>query len=531
MRWPHLWLEDVAVKLSVKLPLAFIAALLCLLAAALFGIYQLHRSLSTYQTEVQAHHDRERDAGRLLSDFKVQVQEWKNVLLRGKDPKQLQRYWSAFEEKERQIQQQAAQLQAALGQDASSALVGRFREAHATMGTAYRKGLDAFRTAGHDPAVGDAAVQGMDREPARLLDEAGARIGEASAQIAAVSAAQAQRAETISLAAMLVVCTLAIAGSIVFSRSVVRPLERAVNVSRAVAAGDLTAAEQVLGRDEIAQLLNAMHAMQGSLSTVVSNVRRNAEGVASASAEIALGNNDLSARTEQQASALEQTAASMEQLNATVRQNADNARQANALAVQASRVAAEGGASVARVVATMRTINESSGRISDIIGTIDGIAFQTNILALNAAVEAARAGEQGRGFAVVASEVRSLAQRSADAAREIRGLIATSVSRVEQGSVLVDQAGSTMQEVVASIQRVTDIMGEISAASSEQSSGVAQVGEAVIQMDQTTQQNAALVEESAAAADSLRTQAQELVRAVAVFRLIGGAVPQLVHQG
>ncbi len=516
-------------KLSVKLPLAFVAALLSLLCAALFGLHQLNRSLDTYQTTVQAYNDHERAIGNMLNDFKVQVQEWKNVLLRGKDAKQLDRYWAAFETKEREIDQQARTLQAALGKDGAGDLVSQFRQAHGTMGTAYRKGLDAFKAADFDPAIGDRAVQGMDREPARLLDEAGNKIGDASKGVAAEAASAGRQAIAISLTTMLAVCALGVVGSILFSRSVIRPLDRAVEVSRAVASGDLTAAALVLGKDEIADLLNAMHAMQSSLSSVVSNVRQNAEGVASASAQIAHGNNDLSARTERQASALEETAASMEELSATVRQNADSARAANQLAEQASKVAIEGGDVVGKVVDTMRGINEASKKIADIIGVIDGIAFQTNILALNAAVEAARAGEQGRGFAVVASEVRSLAQRSADAAKEIKSLIGTSVQRVDQGSLLVDQAGTTMQEVVASIRRVADIMGEISAANHEQSTGVAQVGEAVMQMDQATQQNAALVEQSAAAADSLKSQAQELVNAVAIFRLSGAPLRRLGH--
>ncbi|KAB2894866.1 MAG: HAMP domain-containing protein, partial [Burkholderiaceae bacterium] len=335
------------------------------------------------------------------------------------------------------------------------------------------------------------------------------------------------------LAVMVAVCALGIGGALLFSRSVIRPLDEAVQVSRAVADGDLTVARQSTGRDEIAQLLNALHDMQASLSRVVRHVRHNADSVATASAEIAQGNNDLSARTEEQASALEETAASMEELSSTVRQNADNAHQANQLAVSASSVATQGGDVVAQVVSTMRGINDSSHRIADIIGVIDGIAFQTNILALNAAVEAARAGEQGRGFAVVAGEVRSLAQRSAEAAKEIRTLIHASVERVQQGTKLVDRAGETMTEVVTAIRRVTDIMGEISAASGEQSAGVAQVGEAIAQMDQATQQNAALVEESAAAADSLKAQAQQLVQAVAVFRLRSGSAdsPRPLAQG
>ena len=294
---------------------------------------------------------------------------------------------------------------------------------------------------------------------------------------------------------------------------------QAQQVAELVRDGNLMQSVQDSRQDEFSPLISALGDMQNSLKRVVSGVRRNAESVASASAQIASGNNDLSARTEQQASALEETAASMEELGSTVRQNADNARTANQLAMNASTVAAQGGEVVAEVVETMKGINASSNKIADIISVIDGIAFQTNILALNAAVEAARAGEQGRGFAVVAGEVRSLAQRSAEAAKEIKSLITASVERVEQGSALVDKAGATMTEVVTAIRRVTDIMGEISAASSEQSAGVGQVGEAVTQMDQATQQNAALVEEMAAAAASLNTQAGELVEAVAVFKL------------
>jgi methyl-accepting chemotaxis protein len=306
------------------------------------------------------------------------------------------------------------------------------------------------------------------------------------------------------------------------ARGTTAGLRSAQRSAQAIADGDLTLAVPQTGRDEVGQLLQALRGMQANLSQIVAGVRGNAESVATASAQIAQGNNDLSGRTEEQASALQQTAASMEQLGSTVTHNADNARQADQLARSASDVAVQGGEVVGRVVDTMKGINDSSKKIADIIGVIDGIAFQTNILALNAAVEAARAGEQGRGFAVVASEVRSLAQRSANAAKEIKDLIGASVERVAQGTALVDQAGATMSEVVAAIRRVTDIVGEISSASREQSSGVQQIGEAVTQMDQTTQQNAALVEESAAAAESLKTQAQALVQAVAVFRLARG---------
>ena len=299
-------------------------------------------------------------------------------------------------------------------------------------------------------------------------------------------------------------------------------------VARAVTEGNLSL-NISLRPGDTSSVMAAMEEMCERLSGVVRGVRLNAESVATASAEIAQGNHDLSSRTEQQAAALEQASAAMEELGSTARQNADNASLANQLAATASNVAVQGGSVVSEVVQTMKDINESSKKISDIIGVIDGIAFQTNILALNAAVEAARAGEQGRGFAVVAGEVRNLAQRSAEAAKEIKGLISASVDRVGQGTQLVDQAGSTMQEIVTSIRRVTDIVGEISSASHEQNTGVGQISESVVHMDQATQQNAALVEQSAAAASSLRQQADELVHSVAVFQLkgTGGEVKRL----
>ncbi|MBT9492737.1 MAG: Tar ligand binding domain-containing protein [Paucibacter sp.] len=294
---------------------------------------------------------------------------------------------------------------------------------------------------------------------------------------------------------------------------------KADEVSKAIAEGDLSIDSPSDGSDEISHLLQQMHAMRDRLVGLIREVRSTAESVLLAATEVADGNMDLSTRTEQTASNLQQTASTTDELNATVRQNAANSVQANQLALTASEVAGRGGSVVGEVVQTMRGINESSRKISDIIGVIDSIAFQTNILALNAAVEAARAGEQGRGFAVVASEVRSLAQRSAEAAREIKSLINTSVEHVEQGTTLVDRAGNTMQEVVSSIRRVTDIVGEISVASAEQSQAIGLVGNSISQMDQATQQNAALVEQSAAAAASLRDQANQLVASVAGFKL------------
>ena len=309
---------------------------------------------------------------------------------------------------------------------------------------------------------------------------------------------------------------------------ITRPLSQAVRVARAVAASDLTSRVHVDSRDETGQLLQALQDMNASLAQVVASVRSGTDSIATASSEIDAGNQDLSSRTEEQASSLQQTAASMEQLTSTVRQNADNARQANQLAASASKTAVQGGEVVAGVVGTMGAINDSSRKIADIIGVIDGIAFQTNILALNAAVEAARAGEQGRGFAVVAGEVRALAQRSAAAAKDVKQLIGDSVAKVEEGSAQVAEAGRTMDAIVQSVQRVSDLVAEITAASQEQSQGIEQVHQAVSQMDTVTQQNAALVEEAAAATGALKAQAGQLASAVSVFRIEGGPALQPV---
>lgn len=340
----------------------------------------------------------------------------------------------------------------------------------------------------------------------------------------ALAEAGAARAAYESTARMLLIlAVLAIAFGVTIAifiiRAITTPITRAINATHAVAAGDLSIQIEFQGDSETSQLLNALSGMKDNLVKIVSDVRQIADRVALGSGEISTGNNDLSARTESQASALEQTSSSMEELNSTLQQNAEHARHANEFAQSASLVALKGGDVVNEVVGTMKEINDSSRQIVDIISVIDGIAFQTNILALNAAVEAARAGEQGRGFAVVASEVRSLAHRSADAAKQIKTLISASVERVDRGSILVNQAGVTMQEIVSSIKKVSDIISEITSASAEQTAGIGQISQAVNEMDHTTQQNAALVEESAAAAESLKREAQHLVEAMQVFNL------------
>ncbi|GAB3547716.1 methyl-accepting chemotaxis protein [Noviherbaspirillum agri] len=346
-------------------------------------------------------------------------------------------------------------------------------------------------------------------------------------KLAKQTAAEAGAAYTNALMLTLALAAAALLGGAFIAwfvtRSITTPLLGAVDVARRVAAGDLSTAVEIKSRDETGQLLSALRDMNESLVRIVSEVRAGTDTMATASNEIASGNMDLSSRTEDQASTLQVTASSMEELTSTVKHNADNALQANKLAATASEVALRGGSVVSQVVETMGSINESSRKVVDIIGVIDGIAFQTNILALNAAVEAARAGEQGRGFAVVATEVRSLAQRSAAAAKEIKGLINDSVEKVEVGAKLVDQAGATMDEVVTSVRHVSDIISEIAAASHEQTAGIEQINQAIVQMDNATQQNAALVEQAAAAASSLQDQAHKLSSAVNVFKLASGS--------
>ncbi|MBD9470183.1 methyl-accepting chemotaxis protein [Pseudoxanthomonas sp. PXM01] len=681
-------------KLLGSLTLGLVVILLC----ALVGLGSAWLSLST---EVPPQVAQAAEGERLSRDFRVQVQEWKNILIRGHDEEQRTRYVAAFDEKGREVAALAGSLSTTLADAEAQQLARDFQAQHTTLESNYHAALEQFAAAGYDTQQGDALVKGMDRELGKTLEALIART-KVLADAAVVARSQEARRTLVLCAVLSVLAALVLVAVLGWwiRRSVIRPVVDAANVARAVAAGSLDPRIHVRSGDEIGQLGTAMLAMTSTLKGVIAaqsdmatrhdegqisyrmddgafpgeygrmvrgantlvashiavkmrlveimqryaigdlsvdmdrlpgekavltdamdatkanlsaingEIKRLAQSAATgdfslrgdvrkyqhdfrdmvaglnrlmettdanlaevslllqaiargdltarmegdfhgvfarmrddanatvvqlrdivrhiqgasasidaAAGEIAAGNTDLSRRTEQQAANLEETAASMEELTSTVRQNADSARQANQLAIGAASIASEGGATVSRVVTTMADIEQSSKKIAEIISVIDGIAFQTNILALNAAVEAARAGEQGRGFAVVASEVRTLAQRSANAAKEIKGLIETSVDKVADGSALVNQAGATMAEIVASVQRVTDIMAEISAASQEQSAGIEQVNQAIVQMDETTQQNAALVEEATAAARSMEEQAQQLIQAVDVFVL------------
>jgi methyl-accepting chemotaxis protein-1 (serine sensor receptor) len=457
--------------------------------------------------------------------FKTQVQEWKNILLRGHDPVAFEKHKQSFSKQSGATQAHLQKLKALLTQlELDTVQANEALKTHDLLLGKYLEALKQYDTSNQNSAqVVDGLVTGMDRPPTQKIDDIVAYVlkqsNQSMANTNAEMAVNYRAANMLLLSIALLAIALGTAVTWWLVRSIIHPLNLAVTIAQTVASGNLTSHIVVTGKDETGQLLQALKDMNHSLVKIVSEVRGGTESIAEGSREIAIGNLDLSSRTEEQASSLQKTAAAMEELISTVQQNADNARQANQLAVSASEVALKGGTAVSQVIGTMTSINDSSKKIVDIIGVIDGIAFQTNILALNAAVEAARAGEQGRGFAVVATEVRNLAQRSAAAAKEIKGLIDDSVNKVATGTKLVEQAGSTMQEIVESVTRVTDVVSEITSASTEQTSGIEQINQAIIQMDQVTQQNAALVEEAAAAAASLQDQASNLAQAVSVFRL------------
>ncbi|BEV14459.1 methyl-accepting chemotaxis protein [Herbaspirillum sp. DW155] len=421
----------------------------------------------------------------------------------------------------RDVTEQMADLEKRLNMPRARELFEKLKEARAEYAKPRNKILELLRQQKKTEAADllfKEAIPAQDKYLAALKEFVGYQVSLMDQSVVKGNEVSSNAVNTVIVLSGVAVL-LSVLAAVLITRSITRPLNQAVNVASAVAEGDLTVQIDDSSKDETGALLASLKAMNANLHRIVSEVRQGSDTINTASAEIATGNLDLSSRTEQQAGALEETASAMEELTSTVRQNADNARQANTLAASASQVALQGGSVVGEVVQTMSQINDASRKIVDIISVIDGIAFQTNILALNAAVEAARAGEQGRGFAVVASEVRTLAQRSAAAAKEIKTLIDASVERVDSGSRLVAQAGTTMDEVVASVKRVTDVVAEITAASGEQSDGIEQINQAIVQMDEVTQQNAALVEEAAAAARSLQDQSGRLVETVSIFKL------------
>jgi methyl-accepting chemotaxis protein len=509
-------------KLSTRLLLGFSALGALLMGLAAVTVFNLASIGAEFDTVMHDRYAKIVTVVAVKNELNEVARAIRNVLIMT-DPEEQKSQFAEIERSSAAISAHLSALDKSIASPAGQAALAAVTQERATYLRSLHKVLEQIRQG--DGELAKVTLLSQNR-PAQLayMDKLDALItlqqGLMDSSAAEVTASVRQT-RLIVLAVLLASCVVGVAASLWIIRATTGPLNLGVQVARGVSAGDLAQEFDASGTNETGLLLGALHEMKDKLAGIVGGVRAGAESVATAASQIAQGNYDLSQRTEEQASALQQTAASMEELSSTVKLNADNASQAKQLALGASGVAVKGGAVVARVVTTMKGIDQSSKKIADIIGVIDGIAFQTNILALNAAVEAARAGEQGRGFAVVAGEVRNLAQRSAEAAREIKTLITHSVEQVEQGSDLVDQAGRTMDEVVGAIQRVSDIVAEISAASAEQSAGVAQVGQAVAQMDQATQQNAALVEESAAAAESLRRQAGLLVDAVAVFRLAG----------
>ncbi|MDY7539075.1 methyl-accepting chemotaxis protein [Undibacterium sp. RTI2.1] len=514
------------IKIGVKLGALSGILLLAVVSIGIGG--QSALSLSSTTNIANMHRDNVltqtvNTARKAQVEFKKQVQEWKNLLLRGNDPANFTKYSEAFVKQSEVTQTNLQQLKKLFAQlDLDTKMVDEALTTHQELQGKYLDALKKYDQADQNSAhIVDTLVNGMDRPPTQKIDGIVDFILAKADSLVAESEKDAQARYQFSSRLLWsgILLALVLGGTITYwlIRGITRPLLQAVNMAQTAASGDLTSKITVNGTDEIGLLMKSLKEMNQSLSNIVNEVRGGTDAIHEASSEIATGNLDLSARTEAQAGSIEETASSMEELTSNVRQNAGNASEASRMAIVASEVASKGGSVVSQVIEMMASINESSKKIVDIIGVIDGIAFQTNILALNAAVEAARAGEQGRGFAVVASEVRNLAQRSASAAKEIKTLINDSVSKVEAGAVLVNQAGNTMVEVVESVKRVSDVLITINSTNHEQNTEIEQISQAISQMDNVTQQNAALVEQAAAATESLQEQAQHLTAVVSVF--------------
>ncbi|WP_457337894.1 methyl-accepting chemotaxis protein [Rhizobacter sp. P5_C2] len=519
MNFTHL-MRQFTIRTRMIGAIAIVLALLALVGGAgLTGLLRMQSQTTAFMSSSFADSNTLASLRTSLGEMRLAEKEMIVNYEKAEEVTRFSGQWTAARER---VVAQLKKLQEGTPDD-STALAKRMETELGTYATAMGPVIKQLENSGYDSATVANRVMGRAKEAIgaaeKTVGDLQKALGTEGAQAEAARQTMTRQTITLFAVALGIAILIVVPATLINMQSICRPMTEAQALAASIARGDLTNQITLSGRDESTQLMQALSNMQDSLRTLVGQVRNSTDSISTASAEIATGNQDLSARTEQTASNLQQAASSMEQLTGTVKQSADSARQANQLASSAAEVAARGGSVVSQVVTTMDEINASSKKISDIIGVIDGIAFQTNILALNAAVEAARAGEQGRGFAVVAGEVRSLAQRSAQAAKEIKALIGASVEKVDSGSRLVADAGKTMQEIVGSVQRVSDIIGEITAASSEQSDGIGQVNQSVTQLDQMTQQNAALVEESAAAAESLRDQAQRLASVIATFRL------------